>query len=135
VNLFSDFAQDTIGNPAANVNFEFNSNLIYFKLDFTCAIHRIRNFLQQLILFFSSFKESNRLEEIELIVPDYSDHRPVDWSPWQGVDHLLAGPKFKCLQKVDIDTWSLQRWESREIMRNLVRWSPLLGERGILVIH
>jgi hypothetical protein len=139
VNSFSDSAQVVAdGSPVVtDVNLEFNSNLQNFKLDLTRAVHitdQIRDSLLQVMRLFSSFAESNRLEEIELVVADQGD-RPVDWSPWQGVDRLLAGPKFKCLQKVDIDTWSFQRDKSREIMMDLVRWSPLLGERGILVIH
>lgn len=63
----------------------------------------------------------------------------ADWSPWQDVDLLLAEPCFECLQKVDIHTKStLGDDDSPAISREIIRWSPILGERDILdqlVVH
>jgi len=136
VNLCSDFAQGATESSAVDVNVEFNSNLKYLRL--TRAIEDIDGIgdsLLQLIRFFSSFAESNRLEEIELLVNNiHYDHGPVDWSLWHGIDQLLAGARFKCLQKIDIDTWRIGH-KPPELMGDLVRWSPLLGESGILAVN
>src|SRR6266478_2381962 len=45
--------------------------------------------LKWLMHFLSDIGESSRVEEIKLDV-DVLDST-VDWSPWEGVDHILAG--------------------------------------------
>lgn len=122
---------------------EFNSNLKYLHLTSIVLqyIHGITESLLQLIRFLSNFRESNLIEEIELELGNISYNEriynkgTVDWSTWAGVDCLLAGPSFKYLRKITIDTYSFGWEDSRRTRGEVVRWSPLLRERGILVVE
>jgi hypothetical protein len=111
MNPFSDFAQVT-ESSVIDVNAEFNSNLKHLCLRgvLQYSTDGIGVSLLGLIRFFSSFAESSRLEKIELeleVANALFINGSLDWSLWKGVDQLLAGPRFKCLQEVDIYTTSL----------------------------
>ena len=57
--------------------------------------------LKWLMHFLSDIGESSRVEEIKLHV--YILDNTVDWSPWEGVDHILTGTNFQSLRKVEVE--------------------------------
>jgi hypothetical protein len=91
--------------------------------------------LKWLMHFLSDIGESSRVEEIKLDA-DILDNT-VDWSPWEGVDHILTGTNFQSLRKVDIElSFSMiglfhPNWFHASC-RDLAASLPLLQARGIL---
>jgi hypothetical protein len=92
--------------------------------------------LKWLMHFLSDVGESSQVEEIQLDV-DVSDEK-VDWSPWEGVDHILAGTNFKSLQMVDFDLlgWQVGSFDPEWFRMSgigLAARLPLLQAGGVLV--
>ena len=93
--------------------------------------------LKWLMHFLSNIRESNRVEEIKLDV--HICNNTVGWSPWKGVDRILAGTSFQSLRKVDVEISNLRMGLSdpnwfRMSCRGLAASLPLLQARGILVL-
>jgi hypothetical protein len=91
--------------------------------------------LKWLMHFLSDIGESSRVEEIKLDV-EISDST-VDWSSWEGVDHILAGTNFQSLRNVDVELSCWQMGSSdpdwfRASCRGLASNLPLLQAAGIL---
>ena len=92
--------------------------------------------LKWLIHFLSDIGESSRVEEIKLDV--YILDNTVDWSPWEGVDHILTGTNFQSLRKVDVELsfWRIELFGGSNCFRascgDLAASLPLLQARGIL---
>jgi hypothetical protein len=92
--------------------------------------------LKWLMHFLSDIGESSRVEEIKLDV-DVLDST-VDWSLWEGVDHILAGTNFQSLRKVHVELsgWQIGSFDSDLFpasCRGLAASLPLLQAGGILV--
>ena len=91
--------------------------------------------LKWLTHFLSDIGQSSRVEEVkvDVVIADNA----VDWSPWEGVDHVLTGTNFRYLRKVDIEISDMTNgsgetdWYTVHC-RALAASLPLLQGRGIL---
>jgi hypothetical protein len=91
--------------------------------------------LEWLMNFLSDIGASSQVEEIKFDV-DISES-PVDWSLWEGVDHILAGMNFQSLRKVNVELsgWWLGSSDPdwfRASCKALAANLPLLRAGGIL---
>ena len=84
-------------NPVVSINFRGNPDIksmhltdihVGDKPGFNMAV------LKWLMHLLSDIGESSRVEEIKLDV--YVQDKTVDWSPWEGVDHILTGVSSLC---------------------------------------
>jgi hypothetical protein len=86
--------------------------------------------------FLSDVGESCRLEEIKVDLEISGRDGPIDWSPLEGVDRILAGTNFKSLGKVYIELFnsgsSGPEWYP-EKCENAARRFPLLRTGGVSV--
>jgi hypothetical protein len=90
--------------------------------------------LELLKHFLSDIGESCRLEGIKLDLQISVRDGPIDWSPLEGIDRILAG--MKSLGKVYIELFnsglSSPNWYP-EMRENVARRFPLLRAGGVLV--
>jgi hypothetical protein len=93
--------------------------------------------LELLKHFLSDVGEScQQLEGIKLDLEISGRDGPIDWSPLEGVDRILAGTDFKSLGKVYIELFNSRSsgsdWYS-EMCENVARRFPLLRTGGVSV--
>jgi hypothetical protein len=92
--------------------------------------------LELLKHFLSDVGESCRLEGIKLDLENSDHDGPIDWSPLEGVDRILAGTNFKSLGKVHVELFnsgsSGPGWYS-EMCENVAHRFPLLRTGGVSV--
>jgi len=91
-------------DPVISINFRHNPDIKSVHLTDICvganpSIEIAE--LKWLMHFLSNIGESSRVEEIKLHV--YILDNTVDWSPWEGVDHILTGTNFQSLRKVEVE--------------------------------
>jgi len=92
--------------------------------------------LELLKHFLSDVGESCRLEGINLELWISVCDEPVDLSPLEGVDSILAGTNFKSLGKVYIELFNSGSSDSDwypEMCENVARSFPLLRAGGVSV--
>ena len=130
-------------NPPVGINVGRNPNIkslhianIRVQSPFTERSPEDGEVLELLKHFLSNIGESCQLEGIKLDLEISDRDGPIDWSPLEGVDHILAGMNFKSMGKVYIELFnsgsSDPEWYP-ETCENVARRFPLLRAGGVLV--
>jgi|SRR5882762_8197381 len=130
-------------NPPVGINVGRNPNIkslhianIQVQSPYTERSPEDKEVLELLKHFLSDVGESCRLEEIKLDLEISGRDGPIDWSPLEGVDRILAGTDFKSLGKVYIELFNSRSsgsdWYS-EMCENVARRFPLLRTGGVSV--
>jgi hypothetical protein len=86
----------------------------------------------------STIDVSNHIHHMELRVDTFSSlNKRVEWTAWEEVYSILAGPHFQCLRVLYINvisSWSNVR-DVVETAKDMVAGHPLLATRGVRVCY
>jgi hypothetical protein len=129
---------DPDADPVASINIGRNPNVKSLHiLDFHIPSPVTGGSYQDMLRLFSDIGESCRLEELKLDVSiSMCNEEPIDGSPWERLDRILAGTNFKFLRKLDIIVFPSGLHSSDwldGICASVVRWLPLLRAGGVSV--
>jgi hypothetical protein len=130
-------------NPLVGINIGRNPNIkslhianIRMQSPFTERRPEDEEVLELLKHFLSDVGGLCRLEKIKLDLKISGRHGPIDWSPLDGVDRILAGTDFKSLGTVYIELFSFGSFKYDwypEACENVARRFPLLRAGGVSV--
>ena len=126
-------------DPVVNINIGHNPNVKSLHIidiqvpSPTEGSHQDMEEFRLLLHLLSDIGESCRLEELKLDMGiSLCDEEPIDGSPWERLDRILAGINFKFLRKLDIEVFPFGSYPDclDGICANVVRRFPLLRAGG-----